>query len=104
MAYSLKDRLLDPLNTSLYGLAGNKGPEFETESQRYTSNIQARNQTPISNTLASSQDLISGRRSTQIPGYAYNSNATQLAFGPNGAGKPAPWGPYKSKGPTEGHY
>lgn len=104
MAYSLKDRLLDPLNTSIYGLAGNPGPEFENQAQKYTSDIQARNTTPISNTLQSSQDLISGRLSRQIPGYAYYSGNTQLAFGKNGAGQPAPWGPYRTKGPVEGRY
>ena len=104
MAYSLKDRLLDPLNTSKYGLSGNPGPEFENLSQKYTSEIQAKTTLPISNTLSKSQDLITGRISTQIPGYAYFTRNTQLAFGPGGAGKPAPWGPYSFKGPTEGHY
>ena len=104
MAYSLKDRLLDPLNTSRYGLSGIPGPTFENLGQKYTSEIQARTTLPISNTLAKSQDLITGRVSTQIPGYAYFTRNTQLAFGPSGAGKPAPWGPYSSKGPAEGKY
>ncbi len=37
MAIALKDRLLDPITTSVFGLAGNKGPEFENEGQMMTS-------------------------------------------------------------------
>lgn len=103
---ALKDRLLDPFSTSEFGLAGNKGPEFENEGQLFTSDIQAFTGNPLSNTLLRSQDLISGRKSTQIPLYPYFKAASKppVSF-PNGfEGKPAPWGPYKSKGPVEGRY
>ena len=68
---ALKDRLLDPIQTSVYGLAGNKGPEFENEGLMMTSDIQAFVGVPPTNTLLASQDLISGRLSRQIPFYPY---------------------------------
>lgn len=102
----LKDMLLEPLTTSAYGLAGQPGPEFETEGQIFTSDIQAFTGTPVSNTLVRSQDLISGRLSKQIPLYPYFKAASKppVSFQDGFEGKPAPWGPYKSKGPIEGRY
>lgn len=101
---NLKDRLLDPGTTSQFGLAGNKGPEFEAESQRFTSDIQAFVGT--ANSLVKSQDLISGRMSRQIPFHPYFKPASTppVSFPDGLEGKAAPWGPYKSKGPTEGRY
>ena len=103
---ALRDMLLDPVSTSKYGLAGNKGPEFENESMKFTSDIQALTTNPISNELKASQDLLSGRLSRQIPGYPYFQAASEppVSFPTAFAGKPAPWGPYKSKGPAEGRY
>ena len=51
---ALRDMLLDPVSTSKYGLAGNKGPEFENESMKFTSDIQALTTNPISNDLKAS--------------------------------------------------
>jgi len=106
MAISLKDRLLEPLQTSAYGLGGNKGPEFESEGIAMTSDIQAFVGVPPSNTLLASQDLISGRLSRQIPFTPYFKAASKspVSFPDGFEGKPAPWGPYKSKGPVEGRY
>ncbi len=106
MAIALKDRLLDPITTSVFGLAGNKGPEFENEGQMMTSNIQAFVGVPPTNTLLSSQDLISGRLSRQIPFYPYFKAPSNppVSFPPGLEGRIAPWGPYKSKGPVEGRY
>ena len=103
---ALKDMLLDPISTSEFGLKGQPGPEFENEGQIFTSDIQAFNGNPLSNTLLRSQDLISGRKSTQIPFYPYFKSASKppVSFQDGFEGKPAPWGPYKSKGPVEGRY
>ena len=103
---ALKDRLLDPLATSEYGLKGQKGPEFEAEGQALTSTIQAFTGVPYTNTLLASQDLISGRLSRQIPFTPYFKPASkpQVSFPDGFEGRPAPWGPYKAKGPVEGRY
>ena len=103
---ALKDRLLDRITTSAFGLAGNKGPEFESEGQLFTSDIQAFTGTPPTGRLLRSQDLISGRLSRQIPFYPYFKAASNppVSFPDGFAGQPAPWGPYKSKGPIEGRY
>lgn len=111
MATALKDRLLDPITTSKLGLAGNKGPEFENEGQMMTSRIQAFVGVPPTNTLLASQDLLTGRLSTQIPFYPYFKPASNppVSFQPGYEGRIAPWGPYSrnyagGKGPIEGRY
>lgn len=103
---ALKDRLLDPLTTSPFGLAGQKGPEFENEGQMMTSDIQAFVGVPPSNTLLRSQDLISGRLSRQIPLYPYfkTPSTRPVSFEDGFEGRIAPWGPYKQKGPVDGRY
>ena len=108
---ALKDRLLDPISTSVYGLAGNPGPEFENEGQMMTSDIQAFVGLPPTNTLLRSQDLISGRLSRQIPFYPYFKAPSNppVSFPPGSEGRIAPWGPYSrnyagGKGPIEGRY
>ena len=102
----LKDRLLNPIQTSTLGLAGNKGPEFESEGQLFTSDIQAFTGVPPTGRLLRSQDLISGRLSRQIPFYPYYKAASTppVSFPSGFEGQPAPWGPYKGKGPIEGRY
>jgi len=103
---SLKDRLLNPIQTSELGLSGNPGPEFENQGQMNTSTIQAFTGNPATNTLLASQDLISGRLSRQIPFYPYFQAASKppVSF-PNGfEGRVAPWGPYNAKGPIDGRY
>jgi len=108
---ALKDRLLDPISTSLYGLGGNPGPTFETAGGMMTSPIQAFTGLPPTNELKLSQDLISGRFSRQIPGYPYFKAPSKppISFPDGGEGKFAPWGPYSrkysgGKGPVEGRY
>lgn len=108
---ALKDRLLNPLTTSPFGLAGNKGPEFENEGQMMTSDIQAFVGLPPTNTLLRSQDLITGRLSRQIPLYPYFKTPSKppLSFPDGFEGRFAPWGPYSrnysgGKGPIEGRY
>lgn len=108
---ALKDRLLNPITTSPFGLKGNKGPEFENEGQMMTSTIQAFVGLPPTNTLLTSQDLITGRLSRQIPLYAYFKAASKppVSFPDGFEGKFAPWGPYSRKyaggvGPIEGRY
>jgi hypothetical protein len=56
--------LFDKLKTGLYGLKGEKGPIFESESQRSTSNIQALSK---NNKIVSSQDMTLGRTYGQAP-------------------------------------
>ncbi len=65
--------LFDKLKTGLYGLKGEKGPIFESESQRSTSNIQALTK---GNNLISSQDLSSGRK--------YGQGNSQVKVSPSG--------------------
>ena len=103
---SLKDRLLNPIQTSELGLSGEKGPEFENEGQMFTSTIQAFTGNPQTNTLLASQDLISGRLSRQIPLYPYFQRASTIpvSFPTGFEGREAPWGPYKGKGPVDGRY
>jgi hypothetical protein len=108
---ALKDRLLDPISTSVFGLRGNPGPEFENEGQMFTSDIQAFTGLPPTNALVRSQDLISGRLSRQIPFYPYFKPASQppVSFPSGLEGRIAPWGPYSrnyagGKGPIEGRY
>jgi hypothetical protein len=103
---SLKDRLLNPNQTSELGLSGEKGPEFENEGQMFTSDIQAFTGVPQTNTLLASQDLISGRLSRQIPLYPYFQRASKppVSFPDGLEGRVAPWGPYKGKGPIDGRY
>ena len=48
---SLKDRLLNPNQTSLLGLSGNPGPEFENQGQMNTSEIHAFLGNPQTSTL-----------------------------------------------------
>ena len=63
--------LFDKLKTDgTLSLKGQPGPNFESESQRSTSDIQALSK---NNNLASSQDLISGRT------YGPSSNRTKVA-------------------------
>ena len=106
MAFSLKDRLLEPLTTSQLGLQGQPGPEFENQGQMNTSTIQAFVGLPPTQELKASQDLITGRLSRQIPLYPYYKPASNppVSFPDGNVGKPAPWGPYKAKGPAEGRY
>jgi hypothetical protein len=103
---SLKDRLLNPIQTSELGLSGNPGPEFENQGQMRTSTIQAFTGDPQTGTLLASQDLISGRLSRQIPLYPYFQRASTIPVSfPSGyEGRVAPWGPYKGKGPIDGRY
>ena len=103
---ALKDRLLDPLTTSEFGLKGQKGLEFESEGQMFTSDIQAFVGTPPTQTLLRSQDLITGHLSRQIPFTSYFKPASKppVSFPDGFEGRPAPWGPYKAKGPVEGRY
>lgn len=108
---ALKDRLLNPLTTSPFGLKGNKGPEFENEGQMMTSTIQAFVGVPPTNNLRVSQDLISGRLSRQIPLYPYFQPASKppISFPDGFEGRFAPWGPYSRNyaggvGPIEGRY
>ena len=104
---SLKDKLLDTTQTSKFGLAGNKGPEFENQGRANYSEIQAFLGVPQTNTLRKSQDLLSGRMSNQIPGHPYFQRASEppVSFPDTNAGKPAVWGEYsKGKGPADGRY
>lgn len=103
---SLKDKLLNPNQTSLLGLAGNPGPEFENQGQMNTSEIHAFLGNPQTNTLQKSQDLVSGRLSRQIPFNTYFKAASQppVSFENGFEGKVAPHGPYQSKGPADGRY
>jgi len=108
---ALKDRLLNPLTTSPFGLAGNKGPEFENEGQMMTSTIQAFVGLPPTNGLLTSQDLITGRLSRQIPLYPYFKTPSKppVSFPDGFEGRYAPWGPYSRNyaggvGPIEGRY
>lgn len=111
MATALKDRLLNPTTTSVLGLKGNKGPEFENEGQMMTSRIQAFVGVPPTNTLLTSEDLITGRLSTQIPLYPYYKPASNppVSFQSGYEGRIPPYGPYSrnyagGKGPIEGRY
>jgi hypothetical protein len=108
---ALKDRLLDPISTSVLGLGGNKGPEFENEGQMFTSPIQAYTGLPPTNELKLSEDLVSGRFSRQIPLYPYFKAPSKppVSFPDGREGQFAPWGPYSRKyaggvGPVEGRY
>lgn len=85
---------------SRLGLQGNKGPEFENESQRATSDIQALSK---NNIIQSSQDLLSGRNygkgrfTVFVPHSVLNTGGNPLYPAIKG-------GTYKAKGPKEGRY
>lgn len=95
---SLKDKLLNDRETSLYGLGGEKGPEFENQGMMFTSAIQAK--TAISRDLQASEDLLSGRNSRQIPFLPYYQSETVHSL----KGQLPSTGTYKNNGPTEGRY
>ena len=82
-------------------LQGQPGPNFENETQRTTSDIQA---LANSNILQASQDLLIGRRHTSF--YARPSDPP-VSFPDAFVGRPyypALGGMYKDKGPKEGKY
>lgn len=85
---------------SRLGLAGNKGPEFENESQRTTSNIQALS---TNNVLKSSQDLLSGRK-YGTGRFTVFVQPSALDTGGNPFYPAINGGTYKNKGPREGMY
>lgn len=95
---SLKDKLLDTRDTSLYGLQGEKGPEFENEGQMFTSDIQARTTSPTTRNLQDSQDMLSGRLSQQTPLNPYYASPSRLS---NKGQTPDQ---YKDNGPAEGRF
>lgn len=87
--------LLDKLKKSIFGLQGQPGPTFETESQRATSDIQA---LAKQNQLQSSQDLLTGRR--------YGKGRFSVFVQPSkldNSGLPV-GNVYKNSGPKEGRY
>lgn len=100
-----------PKNLSLEGNKLTNISPFENEGQAYTSDIQA---LVGGRTLVSSQDLLRGRISTQIPDANYfkpastppvsvpspfEGNPFYPALGGIGGG-----GTYKDNGPSEGRY
>ena len=90
---------------SRLGLGGNPGPEFENESQRTTSDIQAQVQ---NNALVGSQDLLYGRnygkgRFTVYVPYS-KLDLDGLPTYPNYNLGGSSIGTYKDKGPRGGRY
>ena len=87
--------IADQLKTGNLSLRGQKGPNFENEGQRTTSDIQAKAK---NNALSSSQDLITGRKygrgrfTTFVPPSTLDVNGMPV-------GKE-----YKNAGPKEGRY
>jgi len=77
------------------GLGGNKGPNFENESQQSVSDIQA---LAKKNALVGSQDLLTGRKygkgrfSVFVPASKLDNNGIPVGS------------VYKDKGPKEGRY
>jgi hypothetical protein len=93
------------LPLSILGLSGNPGPTFENESQRTTSDIQA---LARNNQLASSQDLLTGRKYGRGRFTVFIPPSEPPVSVPNAfAGKvfyPSLGGPYNSRGPRDGRY
>ena len=90
---------------SRLGLGGNKGPIFETEAQRDTSDIHASTQ---NQSLKASQDLLTGRKYGTGRFTVFVAPSEPPISVPNAfAGRayyPSLGGPYKNKGPREGRY
>ena len=96
-------------------LRGQKGPEFESEGQSTTSDIQAlvsNNALVTSGPNGGSQDLIKGRTITRrglVPGGSFFAPPSNPPVSVPDANVGRPYypslgGPYRDKGPRDGRY